>query len=328
MGLLHAAIFNALPGSQAVAVAEPARQVRDMFGTLNSSIRTYPDSEAMLAAEALDGLVIAAPVAQRLSIALSCVERRVPFLVEEPLAADLEPAAPLVRALVRAPIPHMAACVTRCVDAFEKGQAILASGCLGRLHRITGSSYVSQRLKRGRGEPQDSGGVLLSCGFHLLDLLTWYAGPVARLSANVFPAVSSDGEDFAHVMLEFGSGLRGWIDSAWSLRFHPMLETTFEASGDNGSLSISDDALRLFLDEPAGGYPAGWTALSAADLYRPVPVDVGGPQFTRADQAFLEVLRGKRAAEPDVMQALHVQRIVDAAHRSSAQGGSAERILV
>lgn len=335
MGLLHAAIFNALPGSQVVAVAEPARQVREMFGTVNSSIRTYADSEAMLAAEALDGLVIAAPVAQRLSIALSCVDRRVPFFVEEPLAAGVEPAAPLVRALVRAPTPHMAAFVTRYVDAFEKGQAILASGCLGQLHRVTGSSYVSQRLKRGRGgrggrdEPQNAGGgVLLSCGSHLLDLLTWYVGPVARLSADVLSAVSSDGEDFAHVMLEFRSGLRGWMDSAWSLRFHPTLETTIEVLGDNGSLSVSDDTLRLFLDEPAGDYPAGWTVLSAADLYRPVPVDVGGPHFTRADQAFLEVLRKGRAPEPDVIQALHVQRIVAAAYRSAGQGGAAERLLI
>jgi predicted dehydrogenase len=137
---------------------------------------------------------------------------------------------------------------------------------------------------------------------------------------------SEEVEDFAHVMLEFESGLQAWMDSSWSVRHLRTVQTTIEILGANGSLTVTDDGIRLFLDKASAGLASGWTVLTAPDLFRSVDFDVGGPQYTREDQAFLSALRSGTPAEPDVMQAFHVQRVVDSAYASASKKGAPVRV--
>ncbi|MBI1892815.1 MAG: Gfo/Idh/MocA family oxidoreductase [Candidatus Rokubacteria bacterium] len=330
MGLLHAAIFNSLPGSRVIAVAEPSALPRKAASEFMPSVRVHESLDDMLATGGLDAVVITTPVAEHVPVALRCVESRVPFFVEKPLATSARQADRLVAALARRPTPNMVGFMTRHVDAFEKARGILLTGCLGRLQRVTGTIYVSQLFTLGKGWRYDrvvaGGGVLLSQGSHLLDLLTWYFGPVARVNAEIQSLYSIEVEDAAHAMLEFESGLRGWVDCCWSVRFRRTVETTIDVLGDNGALVVTDDMVCVFLDRQAGGLSAGTTMLTAVDLFRPVEVDVGGPQYTREVQAFLDALCSGRHPEPDVAQALHVQRIVDAAYSSARRAGAPERV--
>jgi len=330
MGLLHAAIFNGLPGSRVVAVADPSPLVRNTFASVNASVHAYPDAETMLSAGEVNAVVIATPVADHVPVALECVRRRIPFFVEKPLAASAAQGLDLVAALGQAPTPHMVGYMSRYIEAFRKGRDLLATGCLGRLQRVTATIYVSQLFTRGRGWRYErqvaGGGVLLGQGSHLLDLLTWYFGPVGRVNGEMLSAYSADVEDFAHVMLEFRSGLRGWVDCSWSVRFRRTVETSIEVLGEAGSLALTDDSVRLFLGKPANGLAAGWTVWSAVDLYRGVEIDIGGPQYTREDQAFLQALRAGTLPEPGASEALHVQRIVDAAYESARRRGAPEEI--
>jgi predicted dehydrogenase len=331
MGLLHAAICNSLPGSSVVAVADPAPLPRASLTEMNPAVHAYADAREMLDTLALDAVMITTPVAQHVPIALACVQRRVPFFVEKPLATSVAQALPLFTALQEQPLPHMIGYMTRYVDAFEKGQTLIASGCLGCLQRVTATIYVSQLFARGRGwryERQTAGGgVLLSQGSHVLDLLTWYFGPVARVNADVQSVYSAEVEDIAHLMVTFESGLHGWVDCSWSVRFRRTVETTIDILGENGSLMLTDDTVRLFLDTAANEFPAGWTIWRAPDLYRGVTVDIAGPQYTREDQTFLEALRAARMPQPDIVQALHVQGIVDAAYASAARHGAPELLV-
>jgi predicted dehydrogenase len=328
MGLLHAAICNSLSGSRVVAVADPAPLPRQSLAEMNPAIQAFTDVSDMLERVPLDALMITTPVAQHVPIALACAQRHLPFFMEKPLATSAAQAQPLLAALQEHPVPHMIGFMTRYVDAFAQGQAVLASGCLGSLQRVTATIYVSQLFTRGRGWRYDrqvaGGGVLLSQGSHLLDLLTWYFGPVARVNADVLSVYSAEVEDFAHLMLTFESGLHGWVDCSWSVRFRRMVETTIDVLGENGSLVLTDDTVRLFLDTAAGGQAAGLTIWRAPDLYQGVAVDIAGPQYTREDEVFLEALRHGHMPQPDIVQALHVQHIVDAAYTSAAHHGAPE----
>jgi predicted dehydrogenase len=330
MGMLHAAIFNALPGSRLAAAAEVSRLHRDVLAQYNPAVKTYAEPGAMLDSGDIDALVIATPVSSHVPLALDSIQRGIPFFMEKPLALTAVQGREVLRALAARPTVNLVGYMTRFVDSFEKSQAILASGCLGHLQRVTATIYVSQLFARGRGWRYDrktaGGGCLHAQGSHLLDLLTWYFGPVARVNAEVMSVYSTEVEDFAHVMLEFRSGLRAWLDSSWSVRSHRTLETTIEVLGDNGNLVVTDDGVSFWLDRPAGALPAGRTTLTAADLYRGVPIDVAGPQYTREDMAFLNAVRDNVPAQPDAGQAYHVQQIIDAAYASSSAGGAPVRI--
>jgi predicted dehydrogenase len=326
MGILHTAIYNTLPGSRITAAAEPSRLKREALSTFNSSIRVFAEPQKMLESGEIDALVIATPVAMHVPLAIASTQHGTPFFVEKPLAVTTVQAEELVTALQKNPILHMVGYMTRFVDSFEKGREIITSGCLGQLQRVTGTIYVSQLFRRGRGWRYDrkvsGGGCLHTQGSHLLDLLTWYFGPVTRVNAEALSVYSAEVEDFAHLMLEFRSGLRAWVDSSWSVRFRRTVETTIEVLGENGSLTVTDDKVQLFLDEAAGGWPPGQRVLTAVNLYRGVPLDIAGPQYTREALSFLAALKTGTSPQPDVQQALHVQRIVDAAYISSLKDGA------
>jgi predicted dehydrogenase len=325
MGLLHAAIFNALPNSRVVAIAEPAEMQRQALGKFNPRIDTFENIERMLDDCPVDAVVIATPVVDHVPSALLCMRKGIPFFMEKPLATSTEQAKDLVQCLSRSPLLNMVGFMLLFVGSFALAKTIISSGCLGQLRRVTGTIYVSQLFTRGKGWRYDrqisGGGVLLSQGSHLLDLLTWYFGPVARVNADVLSVYSPDIEDFAHLFLEFRSGLRCWVDSSWSVRGRRVMETHIEALGDNGVLLINDDTLQMSLDAGFDEWKEGQTVWRATDLFQPVPFDVGGPQFTREDLAFLDALRLGSIAAPDVLQAYHVQAIVDAAYASSQQSG-------
>ena len=330
MGLLHAGILNSLPGSRVVAIAETSSFARDTFAQLESEIHLFPDIDSMLDSSRLDAVVIATPVVDHTPAAIKCTERELPFLVEKPLAVSVAQANPLMRLLREKEFPHMIGFMTRYVDSFSKGKQLLESGCLGRILRITATIYVSQLFRPGSGwrykKETSGGGVLPNQGAHLIDLLTWYFGGVSSVNARMSMAYSTEVEDFAHLFLEFDSGLSGWLDCSWSVRFRRTVETSIDILGDNGSLMLTDDAVRLYLDEAAGGLRSGLSTFNASDLYRSVPIDVGEPQYTREDIEFLDAVRTNRLPEANIFQAFHVQSVVDAAYASAEGAGQSVNV--
>src|SRR4029453_15937154 len=82
MGSNHARVFTDLPGVELVGVADPDGKHGDLFsGALGCP--AYDNVEALLAA-GVDAVTIAAPTHLHRELALFCIERGVPVLVEKP----------------------------------------------------------------------------------------------------------------------------------------------------------------------------------------------------------------------------------------------------
>jgi predicted dehydrogenase len=79
--------LGVVPSLRLVAVADPDESRRSAFG-----VPSYRDAAELLAAEALDALVVASPVACHLDDARAAADAGVPVLVEKPPAADADEA--------------------------------------------------------------------------------------------------------------------------------------------------------------------------------------------------------------------------------------------
>ena len=325
MGLMHAALFNSLPESKLTAVADPSKFPALQLGQVNPSISVYQDGIEMLEKEELDGVLIASPVSAHIPLSILCAEKGIPFLLEKPLSLNCEEAVPLLKKIEEKNITNMIGYCYRFMDSFIEGEKILNTGCLGNIQRVAATIYRSQLFKKGKGwryNPSISGGgVLSSLGSHVVDLLTLYFGPVISVNGKVKSVYSPGIEDFAHLILEHKNGVMSILDCSWSVRFKRKLEIKIDILGDNGALVISDDTILLSLDKASGGQPAGTTILNANDLFKPVPIDIGTPKFTFQNMLFLDSIRNKTNANPDIKQGFHVQQIVDAGYKSSLEGG-------
>jgi predicted dehydrogenase len=322
MGLLHASIANGLLGSQLAAAADPTAGLLESLKRLKPELAIYDDYERMLAEQKLDAVFIASPTHLHTPMSLACVSAGVPFLVEKPLAPRVADAAPLLEALQKTPVTNAVGYMARHIDTFAKAKDVVHAGVLGKLVHLQATMYVSQLFRKGQGWRYDphfsGGGVLVTQNSHLVDLLLWLFGPVARVTGHVKRVYSEHVDDFAHAILEFESGLSGFIDTSWSVRHHRTVDLSIAVHGENGTVQVTDDDVRLFLDDAQGRYPAGWTVWRKPDLFEGVALDVGGPEYTRQDEQFLAAAAGRRPVECDVMSAVRVQRVIEGIYESAS----------
>src|SRR4051812_7420057 len=99
MGLLHASIANGLEISQLVAAADPTAGLLESLKRLKPGLAIYENYERMLEEQPLDAVFIASPTHLHAPMALACVQKGIPFLVEKPLTPQTGESASLRSAL-------------------------------------------------------------------------------------------------------------------------------------------------------------------------------------------------------------------------------------
>jgi len=129
-------------------------------------------------------------------------------------------------------------------------------------------------------------------------------------------------EDHVHAHLEFASGAVGFIDASWSARHFRTPTISIHAQGMNGTLDVNDDEVRLFLDNSVAEFSQGWTTWRKPDLYRPVPLDIGGSQYTLQMIDFLEAVANYTDLQSNVASGLKTQLVIDAVYESARLGGT------
>ena len=326
MGLLHGAITEALEGSELVAAADSEKLLPGFMKQLKPSMTMYDDFIKMLDGADIDAALITTPVHFHVPIAIECAKRNVHYFCEKPLSINGDSAAELLQITRENDVISMVGYMMRYIGTFREGKRILDSGILGNLIVFNSSIYVGQLFKEGKGWRYDrdksGGGVLMNQGSHLVDLLLWYFGKAKRVSGNLIHHYAGSVEDFAHGTFEFESGLKGWLDTAWSKRHHRLVDTEISIQGENGTLEVTDDEVKVFLDEARGDFEAGWSVKNKTDLYTGVPFDIGGTQYTEELVDFYEAVISKNGVESDVGSASRVQRVIDALYLSSKENST------
>ncbi|MEM7165318.1 MAG: Gfo/Idh/MocA family oxidoreductase [Planctomycetota bacterium] len=330
MGLLHAGLASGLPGSDLVAVVDKADTLLNGFRQQRPELAGYDDVAKMLDAEKPDAVFITSPTHLHVPHALECATRGIPFLVEKPLSPRGRDVEPLRAALREQPVTNAVGYMARHIGTFAKGRDLIASGVLGTFDHLRATMYVSQLFQPGKGWRYDKelsgGGVLVTQNSHLIDLLLWIFGPLAAVNGHTKVRYSGVVDDFAHAYLQFENGLTGYLDTSWSLRHHRMVDLSIDVHGERGTLTLTDDDVRLFLEEPSAEHPAGWNIWRKPDLFQGVPLDVGGPEYTLQDAGFLDAVAQQGTVASNVESAYQVQRTIDAIYESAANGGS--RVLL
>ena len=325
LGLLHAALANAVPGARLAAVVDSTPMMLDALKAYVPDVRTHSDYRALLREGGIDAALIATPTQLHVPIAVDCVSAGVPIFIEKPLSISSAQARPLIDALRTRPVVNMVGYMGRYIDTFAKAREIVASGALGKLQMFRSSMYIGQLFKPGKGWRYDKnasgGGVLITQNTHVIDKLLWMFGEVEDVNGRTSALYSTGVEDYCHAVLRFRSGLLGYLDASWSARHYRTPTISIHVQGIDGTLDVDDDQVRLFLDKSCPPFSAGWSSWRKPDLYRGVSVDIGGPQYTIQMEKFIAAIRSGAAIECDVASAFSVQTVVDAIYRSADANG-------
>jgi predicted dehydrogenase len=300
MGRHHLTVALANPEIEVVGVADPVAASRDKVASLG--VPTFADYRELLDRAKPDGALIATPNAYHAPIAIDCILRGIPTLVEKPLADTLPAARAVLEAQQEAGTPVLVGHHRRHNPLLQAARAHIAEGGLGRLCIVAATwlrrkpdEYFEDAWKRDHAS---GGGVILINAVHDFDTLRMLCGDIEAICATTSNAVRGfDVEDTAAIVARFKSGMLATLAVSdtvvapwcWEMtaredpRFATVPENSYMICGTEASLSIP--SLELWINEPNGGRDASFTRQR---LYY-----VAADSMTLQMAHFVQVMRGE-----------------------------------
>ncbi|HFJ4329894.1 Gfo/Idh/MocA family protein [Serratia liquefaciens] len=192
-----------------------------------------------------------------------------------------------------------------------------------------------------RLDPAGGAGAVADLGSHILGMARFLLGPVSEVFADLDTVIKARPEsagsrvlkpvevdDIARLTLIFARGCRGHIEANWVATGHKM-QLGFEVTGTQGALSFNQERfneIQYFRYDDTSGLNGFKTLVAGPEhapygLFCPAP----GHQLGFNDLKTIEMLEFIQSIQqgdsqgPDFKEAVEIQRLVDAAVRSSAE---------
>ncbi len=302
MGANHIRVFGELPDAALVAVAD-LDEARLRETASSSSARLYRDYRELLAEEQPDAVSIAVPTRRHLEVALACVERGVPLLVEKPLAATVDEAERLRAAAESAGVPLTVGHVERFNPAVGELKRRLDAGELGRVlqsrARRVGPFYQRER----------DVGVVHDLATHDIDVLRLLLRcEVEQAQAETLRGVRTEYEDALAGVLRFENGAVALLEVNW---LAPVKERQLSVLGERGMFVVDylSQELRFHRSEPVQGQPEVTSFPGAGET--PLRAELS---------AFLRVARGQEPPAVSAADGIAAMRVADALVEAARRG--------
>src|SRR3954468_7916460 len=137
IGRKHLGILKDDPAFDVAGIADPSPQAETY--AREQGFAYFIDAEALLDKAKPDGAIIANPNVLHRETALACIARKIPAIVEKPVAGTLSDALDIVRAAQAAKVPMLTGHHRRHNPIMQAARDFVRSGALGELAAATGT---------------------------------------------------------------------------------------------------------------------------------------------------------------------------------------------
>lgn len=247
----HAEGMKQFENLKLIGVADIDEGKRSAFAQ-KYGCKDYAGMEEMLDAGEVDILVLCVPTHLHVKFALAAIERKIPFLLEKPIAMESGDAQLIVSAAREAGVTMMVGQSLRFKAEYIEAAKLYRNGKLGRA-KLVYCARLGQRPSWGAwyNDPKKSGGVLYNITLHDVDYLYSLFGDVESVYA-----VGNGAEDIM-ATLKFKCGVSAVVDT--SAMMTPGYPFTMRLRIDGEEASCSYDFL--------GGENTEMCRLSEMNLY-------------------------------------------------------------
>jgi predicted dehydrogenase len=320
-GKNHVRTLASLPETELAGVCDLEAAVRERIA------RQYPgafvtDSPAELF-KRVDAVVIASTARTHAVLGRAAVEAGIPALIEKPFALTVAEAEALREAAASRGVPLLAGHLLEYHPVVERLRQLVVDGALGKLYYL-----YSQRVNLGQIRPDEN--ALWSFGPHDVSVALFLLGDSPRTVAALGRSYLQPGiEDVVFLTMTFDSGVVAHAQMSW---LDPHKERRLTLVGSR-QMAVFDDMearekLRIYdkgVERPPEYRSWGESlAVREGDIYIP-RVSNAEPLAVQLKH-FAQVVRGEAAPRADAADGVRVVRVLEAASRSLAQGGTPVRI--
>jgi predicted dehydrogenase len=326
IGRRHATLMAMSARGALASITDPSDAAAPFAASLG--VPHYRSIDAMLAAGAPDGAILATPNTAHVAGGLALIAAGVPTLIEKPLATEVADARRLVEAAEAANVPLLTGHHRRHNPLVADAKAMIDRGDIGapvavqaQFWLVKPDLYFEEEWRRSPG----AGPVFMNLT-HDIDLMRHLVGEIAEVQAMVANRVRGAAvEDAAVILVRFENGALGTfnvsdaIPSPWSWELtaaeNPAYPATgaacYHIGGTHGSLELPN--LKLWHDE---GRRDWMTPIQA----RMSPAAVADPLVRQIDQ-FAAVIAGEQPPLSSGREGLRTLEVI-AAVRMAARTGA------
>jgi predicted dehydrogenase len=231
---------------------------RTALNPVFAKVRHYWDHLKLIQAETPDGIIIAAPTAHHVPVAIDCLAAGIPVLLEKPIADSVESGRALVAEQRKSGVIVLVGHHRRYDPAVDTARRLINDGDIGKLLAVQ-ATWVLRKPEdyyqvKWRTE-RSSGGFILINLIHDIDILRCLCGEILSVYADLDSVGRSLAvADTAAVTLRFQNGILGTVTasdacvSAWGWE---------QATGENPIVPVSaEGAVRFFGTAGSLDFPA------------------------------------------------------------------------
>ena len=249
-------VFKNLPGVEFVAIADDNPEGLKKAGEKNGISRLYTDYRDMLEKEEIDIV----SVAMRFSvfhekIVVDCAHAGKHIFCEKPIAPDLISADNMIKACEKNNVKMAISVQNRISPAIHLVREIIQSGRIGKLLSMRG---------RGKEDHRGGGEDLMVLGFHIMDLMRFFAGDPQWVFADILqdgrPIEKSDAfygrepnglmaGDQIEAMYGFRHGVKGYFETHRGLK-EPNERFNLEIYCSEGMITLRSIKDVMLLETP------------------------------------------------------------------------------
>ena len=316
----------AAAGHQVAAICDineaPAQKLAAQYGIP----KVYANWRDMIDEEKPDAVSVCLPNSLHKEPVLYAFEHGAHVLCEKPLAINVTEANEMFDAARSAGKVLMAAqmwrfdarsrAVKRCIDAGDLGDVYYGEAtALRRMGIPTWGVFHQSQFSHG--------GALLDIGVHMLDLAVWLMGnpaavrvsataaakfgkrpEIAKMLRNAWDPAKFDVEDFAVALVHFANGGSMLLRTSWAAHIEQETFSVRVLGTEAGCTTIP---------------PVVYRNHEGMTIDQKINV-VEAPAQNRQMAHWLRVVEGKEEPLVQPVETLNVQKIIDAAYRSAAEG--------
>ena len=298
MGLSHHAMINMHPDVEVVGACDSNAYVTDVLAK-HTGLSCYGSFEEMLAAQAMDAVIISTPSRLHAGMVQTALERGLHVFCEKPFVLDVAAGERLAALAEAKRLTNQVGYHFRFVAAFEEAARIVSSGALGKIHHVRAEAYGSVVLRQKgstwRSARSEGGGVLYDYACHALDLVNFVLSPPVGVAGVVLqPIFSRDVDDEIYCSLHFADGATGQLAVNWSDESYRKMFTKITVWGSNGRVSADRQECQIYLRTRQPALPdtdAGWTVRYTTDLTAPVWFYLRGEEYSAQLDYFVQSIK-------------------------------------
>lgn len=321
MGILHTALVNMIPQAKLAALSDINKQLAKYVEQSGLRAPFFSDLDRMMDEVSLDAVFICTPAFTNLAIVETCLKRDLDIFLEKPLAHTFEDAKKMAALVAAKKNVHAMGYLFAHMSLFKKAKGLLDEGVIGRIHRFRSSMYTSEVFGKKKGwyydRARSGGGAVINIASHLLYLLYWYFGRPASVFARARSIYSDGVEDDAAALMEFPGGVSGSLDVSWSVPGYRLPCMDLSIEGDNGTLELTNDYIKLYLYKAHKGYAKEWTTIHKIDMPVSARFELGAEGLYEEDQDFIDCCLDRTSPAVTWRDGLEVQRFIEAIYRSA-----------